>query len=349
MSAPRGPRPVEDRVGDLDIRGLGPLLPMAFLALVVIAGLWSSVYTVQPEGEAVVKRFGRVVAIREPGLHFKLPFGIDRAIFVPTARVLKEEFGFRTVSADQRSSYQKSRAQQEESLMLTGDLKVIDVEWVVQYRIADPDRFLHQVRDPSATIRDISEAVMRRIVGNSLGSDVLTEKRVQVATQARVELQELLDSFGMGVQIGTVELQDVTPPELVKPAFNEVNQAEQERERLINEAEKRRNQVVPRAEGQAKQVIAEAEGYAAERVNRARGEAERFAAIFSEYRNAPDITRRRLFLETLDRVLPRLGRVLVVEEGVTSPIPLPHMDDRRALSPPKRAEQPGDGAEGGGR
>ncbi len=357
MSAPRGPRSLEDQLAsqlaNLDLKGLGPIAPLAVLALLLIAGLWSSIYTVQPEGEAVVKRFGRVVAIREPGLHFKLPFGIDRAIFVPTARVLKEEFGFRTVDAGQRSSYQKSRAHQDESLMLTGDLKVIDVEWVVQYRIADPDRFLHQVRNPSATIRDISEAVMRRIVGNSLGSDVLTEKRVQVATQARVELQEVLDSFGIGVAIGTIELQDVTPPELVKPAFNEVNQAEQERERLINEAEKRRNQVVPRAEGQAKQIIAEAEGYAAERVNRARGEAERFGAILAEYRNAPAVTRQRLFLETIDRVFPRLGRVLVVEKGVAAPIPLLHMDDRRSLSPPAQAADraPADGAaaQGGGR
>ncbi|HVS10457.1 MAG TPA: FtsH protease activity modulator HflK [Planctomycetota bacterium] len=357
MSAPRGPRSLEDQLAsqlaNLDLKGLGPIAPLAVLALLLIAGLWSSIYTVQPEGEAVVKRFGRVVAIREPGLHFKLPFGIDRAIFVPTARVLKEEFGFRTVDAGQRSSYQKSRAHQDESLMLTGDLKVIDVEWVVQYRIADPDRFLHQVRNPSATIRDISEAVMRRIVGNSLGSDVLTEKRVQVATQARVELQEVLDSFGIGVAIGTIELQDVTPPELVKPAFNEVNQAEQERERLINEAEKRRNQVMPRAEGQAKQIIAEAEGYAAERVNRARGEAERFGAILAEYRNAPAVTRQRLFLETIDRVFPRLGRVLVVEEGVAAPIPLLHMDDRRSLSPPAKAADgaPADGAaaQGGGR
>ncbi len=340
MSSPRRPRSMEDeilsRIENLDLRHLGPLLPLGLLALVVLVGLWTSIYTVQPEGEAVVKRFGRVVSIRQPGLHFKLPFGIDRAIFVPTARVLKEEFGFRTTSSGNRDPYEKSRSYGDESLMLTGDLKVIDVEWVVQYRISDPDRFLHHVRNPSATIRDICEAVMRRIVGNSLGSDVLTEKRVQVATQTRVELQEILDSFGMGVQIGTIELQDVTPPELVKPAFNEVNQAEQERERLINEAEKRRNQVVPRAEGQAKQTIAQAEGYAAERVNRARGEAERFQAIVTEYRDAPAVTRQRLFLETIDDVLPRIGRVLVVDENATSPIPLLHMDDRRALELPVR-------------
>jgi membrane protease subunit HflK len=332
---PRNLEELEERLANFEIGSLGPIGPLLALLALLALGAWSSVYTVQPEGEAVVKRFGRVVSIRPPGLHFKLPFGIDRAYFVPTGRVLKEEFGFRTANmGTQRDSYQKSRAQQDESLMLTGDLKVIDVEWVVQYRIRDADQFLHRVRDPVATIRDINEAVMRRIVGNSLGSDVLTEKRVEVATQAKAELQEILDSFEMGVQIGTIELQDVTPPESVKPAFNEVNQAEQERERLINEAEKRRNQVVPRAEGQAKQIIAEAEGYAAERVNRARGETERFDAILAEYRNAPDVTRRRLFLEMIDDVLPSLGRVLVVEEGTTSPIPLLNMDDRRSLASP---------------
>lgn len=353
---PRRPRNLEDleqRLANFDFGSFGPYGPVLVILALLALGAWSSVYTVQPEGEAVVKRFGRVVSIREPGLHFKLPFGIDRAYFVPTARVLKEEFGFRTVSSGtQRDSYQKSRAQQDESLMLTGDLKVIDVEWVVQYRIRDADQFLHRVRDPVATIRDISESVMRRIVGNNLGSDVLTEKRVEVSTQAQIELQEILDSFDMGVQIGTIELQDVTPPELVKPAFNEVNQAEQERERLINEAEKRRNQEVPRAEGQAKQIVAEAQGYASERVNRARGETERFDAILAEYRNAPGVTRRRLFLEMIDDVLPSLGRVLVVEEGTASPIPLLNMTDQRSLAPPAAAPAaaaPDDAATLGGR
>src|SRR5690606_30344781 len=184
----------------------------------------------------------------------------------------------------------------------TGDLKVIDVEWVVQYLISDPDKFLHRSRDPVKTLRDISEAVMRRIVGNSLGSDVLTEKRVEVATACREELQEILNHFDLGIHINTVELQDVTPPDKVKPAFNEVNQAEQERERFVNEAGKRRNQVIPRAEGQAKQVIAEAEAYALERVNRARGDAARFEAILAEYQNAPEVTRRRMYLEMVDQV-----------------------------------------------
>ena len=296
------------------------------LVLVLALAAFTAFYTVQPEEEAVVKRFGKVIAINPPGFHQKLPFGIDRVQFVPTARVLKEEFGFRSAGGDGRAQYVKSRGERGESLMLTGDLKVIDVEWVVQFQIADPSKFLHQARDPVATLRDTSEAVMRRIVGNSLGSDVLTEKRVQVSTAARVELKEILNSFDLGIQINTIELQDVTPPELVKPAFNEVNQAEQERERLINEAEKRRNQVIPRAEGQARQIVAEAEAYRAERVNRSRGEAGRFTAILTEYQRAPALTRQRLYLEMIDQVLPNAGPVYIVEEGMSSPLPLLNLD-----------------------
>ncbi len=306
---------------DVLLQQLKSLLPVPILAIIGFAG-FTSFYTVQPEEEAVVKRFGKVIDINPSGFHFKIPFGIDTVQLVPTARVLKEEFGFRTVSAGDRTQYVKNREHRGESLMLTGDLKVIDVEWVVQFQIADASKFLHESRDPIQTIRDNAEAVMRRIVGNSLGSDVLTEKRVQVATTARFELQDLLDSFNIGVQINTIELQDVTPPETVKPAFNEVNQAEQERERLINEAEKRRNQVIPRAEGQALQIIAGAEAYRAERVNRARGEAGRFTAILSEYKNAPMITRQRLYLEMIDQVLPKAGPVYIMEDGVSAPIPL---------------------------
>ena len=324
---------------NVDLNRLGLFLVGVGVVLLLVVGAMTSFHTVAPEGEAVVKRFGRVVQVRQPGLHFKLPYGIDRAYFVPTRRVLKEEFGFRTVSVERRTDYRKSREHLGESLMLTGDLKVIDVEWVVQYRIDDAEKYLHRVREPSKTIRDISEAVMRRIVGNNLGSDVLTEKRVRVATQARNELQEILDSFDSGISVSTIELQDVTPPEPVKPAFNEVNQAEQERERRINEAEKRRNQLIPRAEGEALQVIASAQGYAAERVNGAKGEAARFEAILVEYRKVPEVTRQRLYLEMIDRVLPQVGRVLVIEEGQMSPLPLLNLDAGGAGTPVRREER----------
>ncbi len=319
----------------------GGIVPigLALLILLVIWGVMSSFYTVQPEGEAVVKRFGRVVGIKPPGLHFKLPFGIDRQTFVPTARVLKQEFGFSTSGGTMvaRTNYKKSQEHQDESLMLTGDLKVVDVEWVVQYRVQDPNMYLHRVADIDKTIRDASEAVMRRIVGNSLGSDVLTIKRVQIAMSAKDELQQILDSFGMGVSIGTVELQDVTPPDPVKPAFNEVNQAEQEKERLINEAEKRRNQSLPRARGQAQQLLEEAEGYRAQRVNRARGDVARFSALLEQYLDSPSLTRQRMYLEMIDDVYPNLGRVLVVEHGQVPPIPFMNL----GTAQPSRIETPG--------
>lgn len=312
-----------------DVRNVMPALGGLILLLLAIVGFATSVYTVAPEGNAVVKRFGAVSRTSGPGLHFRLPFGIERVVFVPTERQLTHEFGFRTVSTNGRTQYAKRSEHREESLMLTGDLKVIDVEWVVQYRVENPDLYLHRVQDPDKTIRDLSEAVMRRIVGNELGSDVLTEKRVQVSQQARAELQEILQSFKMGVVVRRIELQDVTPPEPVKPAFNEVNQAEQERERLINEAEKRRSQVIPRAEGQAFQVIAEAQAYATERTNKALGESERFTAIRNEYANAPEVTRRRLYLEMVDRVLPKIGRVYVVEDGQIGPLPLLNLEGGR--------------------
>ncbi len=304
----------------------GTIATLVLLALIV-AGALSSYYTVQPEGKAVVRRFGRVIGVRDPGLHFKLPFGIDRATFVPTERVLKEEFGFRTLKAGQRTQYErKTPQQQQESLMLTGDLNVVDVEWVVQYKIDDPEKYLFRVRNQRESIRDVAEAVMRRIVGNRVGSDVLTVGRVEIANEARREMQQILDSYDLGVHISTVELQDVTPPDPVKPAFNEVNEARQEKERLINEAEKHRNQVIPKAEGEAKQIIAEARGRAAERVNRARGEASRYKAVLAEYLQAPDVTRRRLYLETIDRILGKVDHIYVADDSGGSPFPLLHLN-----------------------
>lgn len=314
-------------------------LPLAVIVLaLVVIGAITSTYTVQPDGEAVVKRFGKVVATVGPGLHFKLPFLIDRQYFVPTQRVMKQEFGFRTVATGNRTIYDK-RSYAEESLILTGDLKVIDVEWVVQYRIDNADQYLHRVRDPIKTIRDVSEAVMRRIVGNSLGSSVLTEKRVQVAQTALDQIQKVLGGLEMGVRVKTIELQDVTPPEPVRPAFNEVNEAEQEREKLINEAEKERNKVIPKAEGEAEQTIQEAEAYRATRVNRAKGEAERFTAILTEYADAPEVTRRRLYLEMIDEVFPSVGQIYVVEQGQTQPLPLLNLNGASPLQAGQQGEK----------
>ncbi len=301
---------------------LGSILLVVVL-LVAVWGALTSFYTVQPEERAVVKRFGAVIAITDPGLHFRLPFGIDQVQRVATERVLKQEFGFRSEGTREggRTAYSPDHFE-DESLMLTGDLNMIDVEWVVQYRIADPIKFLYRMREPTRTLRDISESVMRRIVGNMLGSEVLTIGRVEIQRQARIEIQEILDGYDAGIRISTVEMQDVVPPPAVQPAFNEVNEARQERERMINEAQRRVNAEIPNAEGQALRTIAEAEGYATERVNRALGESARFTAVLREYQRVPEVTRARLYLETLNEALPNVGQVLVVQDGQVGPFPL---------------------------
>jgi membrane protease subunit HflK len=337
---------IQQLIGDKGTRRQGARMPTLggapiLLVLAVVLVLWgaiSSFYTVQPEERAVVKRFGRVVGITDPGLHFKWPFGIDQVQIVATERVLKQEFGFRTeaVSARERTQF-ADRDFPGESLMLTGDLNIIQVEWVVQYRIADPIKFLYAMREPTSTLRDLSESVMRRIVGNRIGSDVLTVGRVDIANTAREEIQSAMDRYDNGIYVITVELQDVVPPPRVQPAFNEVNEARQELERMVNEANRQANQAIPRAEGTAKRVIAEAEGYATERVNRALGEAARFTAVLNEYRNVPDVTRSRLYLEALNDALPQIGSVLVIQEGQVSPLPLLNLRDAQ---PPVRAQQP---------
>jgi modulator of FtsH protease HflK len=315
--------------------GPPPSVPQVPKGLVVgvlaaVIGLWfvSSVYyTVQPEERAVVKRFGAVISTSDPGLHFKLPFGIDTVQIIPTERVLKQEFGFRTESSDSRSTQYSDREFPEESLMLSGDLNIIDVEWVVQYRISDPMKFLYSMREPTRTLRDITESVMRRAVGNRLGSEVLTTARVDISNIVRDEVQKAMNDYDIGIHVVTVELQDVVPPKAVQPAFNEVNEARQERERMINEAQKRANQQIPLARGQANRVIAEAEGYATERVNRALGETARFRSILAEYRGAPEVTRSRMYLETLNEILPNVGSVVVVQKGQMSPVPLLNLRD----------------------
>jgi membrane protease subunit HflK len=293
---------------------------IGFGAVALATLLLSSWYTVQAEQTAVVQRFGRVVRTAGPGLHFKLPYGVERVRLVPTARVLKEEFGFRTVATGQRTRYAGADFEQE-SLMLTGDLNVIDVEWIVQYRIDDPAAYLFRVREPRATIRDLAEAIMRRVVGNRLASDVLTVGRVAVSSAVKAAMQAILTEYGTGIRLVTVELQDVTPPDPVKPAFNEVNEARQDRERRINEAQQQANREIPKARGEAGRTITEAEGYALERVNRAKGEAERFRTVLAEYHRARDVTRRRLYLEALREVLPEAKAVYIVDGDQKALVP----------------------------
>ncbi len=315
---------------------------LGFILLIIAWGGFSSFYTVQPEERAVVKRFGQVIGITDPGLNFKIPFGIDQVQRVATERVLKQEFGFRTDqrqrASDGRTRY-TGQGQPDESLMLTGDLNVIDVEWVVQYRIADPIKYLYAMREPERTLHDISESVMRRVVGNRIGSDVLTVGRVEISAAAREEIQSAMVRYDNGIHVITVELQDVVPPQRVQPAFNEVNEARQERERTINEATKRQNQSIPRAEGEALRIVSQAEGYASERVNRALGETSRFDAVLAEYRRAPEVTRSRLYLETLKDALPRAGAVYVMRDGQTAPLPLLNLGTQNAQKAADKKEK----------
>ena len=290
--------------------------------LLVAILVWSSWFTVQPEETGVVQRFGAVVRTVEPGLHFKFPWGIETVRFVPTARVLKEEFGFRTTAAGAGQRTQSAdKTFKDVSLMLTGDLNVIDVKWIVQYRIEDPILYLFRIREPRQTILDIAEAVMRRVVGNRLGSDVLTVGRAAVSTEVKEEMQKILTLYKTGVRLVTVELQDVTPPDTVKPAFNEVNEARQDRERTINQAQEQANREIPKARGEATRTITEAEGYAVERVNRATGEATRFRAVLDEYQRAPEVTRRRLYLEAMGAILPEAKALYIVDAAQKALVP----------------------------
>ncbi len=326
----KGPRELEEDLTEFfkkTLSGFSLLLTPAALT-VVWAGL-TSFYTVQPEEQVVIKRFGAVVDITDPGLHFKVPFGVDQIQRVASARVLKQEFGFRSEGiSNDRTRYSEADFSSE-SQMLTGDLNVIDVEWVVQYHIQDPVKYLYQQREADRTLRDISESVMRRVVGNRLGSEVLTVGRVEISQEARDEIQSIMDTYDSGIHVITVELQDVVPPMAVRPAFNEVNEARQERERMINEATKRANQQIPRAKGEAQRQVAEARGYATERVNRSLGETARFRAMLQKYKVVPEVTRARLYLETMAEILPGVGQVLMVQDNHVGPLPLLNIRDAR--------------------
>ena len=299
------------------------------LAVVAAAVLLSGFYTVDPEESGLVLRFGKYVRATDPGLHFKLPLGIETVRKVPIQRQLKEEFGFRTVRAGVQTEY-STKTFLEESSMLTGDLNAALVEWVVQYRIVDPYKYLFQVRNVQETFRDMSEAVTRRVVGDRTVNEVLTVGRAEVATQIQVELQELCNQYETGISVDQVVLQDINPPDPVKPSFNAVNEAQQEKEKLINQAQSEYNREIPKASGEAQQTIQEAEGYALNRVNRAQGDSTLFSAVFDEYRKAPEVTRQRIYLETMTQVLPQVRSKVIVDSDVRGVLPLLNLDAKAA-------------------
>ena len=297
------------------------------VVLFVLILLGTGFYTIEPHEVGVVLSLGKYTRTTNPGLHFKIPFGVERVIKVPVKRQLKQEFGFRTVQAGVKTTY-STRKFRDESLMLTGDLNTAEVEWTVQYRIKDPVQYLFHVREPDETLRDAVEAVMRSVVGDHSVTEVLTTGREEIADQVKVQLQELANTYQLGMSIQVVVLQDVNPPDPVKPSFNEVNQALQEKERMINEARAAYNQVIPRARGEAEETILKAQGYALDRVNRAQGEAERFLAIQREYNKAKEVTRQRIYLETMNQVLQGVKKKIIVDKDLDGLLPLLDLQGR---------------------
>jgi modulator of FtsH protease HflK len=308
---------------------LGKNFSGIWIIIIVVAALWgiSCFYTIQPGEVGVVQRFGKFVRITEPGLNMKLPAGIETLTKVRVQYVYTEEFGTRTLQAGVDTEYSPSTEYLNESLMLTGDLNCAVVPWIVQFRLSDPYKFLFKVRDVKKTLRDISEAVMRQVVGDRSINEVITE-RLEIATAVKTELQKAVNDADTGITIVTVELKRATVPDPVQPSFNEVNQSLQEKERMIYEAREAYNKVIPEASGEAQRMLREAEGYALERINQAKGEAARFLSLWTEYANAKDVTRRRLYLEAMQDVLPKLGKTYVIDPEQGGVLPLFNLDEK---------------------
>ncbi len=294
-------------------------------AVFIFQIVYSSFYTIEPGERGIVLRFGKYSRTTMPGLRFKLPY-IEDLIKVDVETVRKEEFGFRTRLPGKNSVFDR-RGFDMESLMLTGDKNVINVAWIVQYKVSDPVNFLFKVRNVPQAVRDASEMVTRRIVGN-MDFDYVLGNREMLAGDAKRELQAKLNYLQCGVDIVTLQLQDINPPDPVKPAFNEVNEADQDMKRLVNEAEETYNRVIPKARGSAKQIIEEAHGYAVQRINRAMGETNRFNAIAGQYVLAKDVTRRRMYLETMEQVLPNVEHVYVMDKNRQTMLPFLNLTGR---------------------
>ncbi|BCX50374.1 HflK protein [Haloferula helveola] len=303
------------------------LLLFVPLVLVLLIGVWSSFYTVEAEEVGVVTRFGKFQSTHDPGLRFKLPFGIDRVQKVAVERQQKQEFGFGTQGASNPSQFRKSAPEQQaEKQMVTGDLNAALIEWVVQYRIQNPTEYLFNVRNPDETLRDASESIMREAVGDRTVDEVLTVGRQAIEAEVLLKLQELVNRYEMGLRINQVQLKNVDPPRDVQSSFNEVNNAQQQREELINKANGEYNREVPKARGEADRSISDAEGYAIQRVNEAEGDAARFNALYAEFTKAPTITRQRLYLETMAKVVPALGNKIILDEDAKQLLPLLNLD-----------------------
>ncbi|MBE9574879.1 MAG: FtsH protease activity modulator HflK [Proteobacteria bacterium] len=319
----KGGNPQMDEVFD-KFKGLKGKLPGFWIIIgivIILIIVSSSFYTIGVNEVGIIQRFGKYIRTAPPGLSFKLPWGIEKLTKVPVRLVKKEEFGLRTVRPGVRTQYARSTAYLNESLMLTGDLNVAVVPWIVQYRIKDPYNYLFKVRNVDATLRDLAESTMRLVVGDRSINEVIS-KREEIADQAKVLLQQEMDEAQTGINVVTIEMKKTNVPETVQPSFNEVNQATQEKERMVYQAREEYNKAVPAAKGNAEKTVKAAEGYALDRVNRAKGDASRFLSVYAEYAKAKDVTRRRIYLETLKDLFPRLGSKYIIDAEQKNFLPL---------------------------
>ena len=288
--------------------------------LVLLFAVWSSIYRVELEEEGVLLTLGEYTRLVQSGIHIKWPAPIQTIVKIPTKRELELEFGQRAQSGSNRRS---SRSEiEEESLMLTGDLNVAVVPWKTQYRIAEPDKFLFKVKDPIGTFRDMNEAVMREVIGDRSVNEVLTTGRQEIAASMEEKLQKMCDQYENGIKINRILLQKVLPPKQVQDAFNEVNTAEQEKEKMINQALGDYNRIIPRARGEAEQTVQQAEGYAMDRINRAKGDASLYRELLKAYKKAPEVTRNRIYLETMANIYPAVKQKIILDKDLEGILPL---------------------------
>ena len=309
-------KPLWDRLpGSLPVSA-----PFIVLILLILTGVWSSFFTIPAESEGIVLRFGEFIKKVPPGLHAKFPFGVDSIIAVPTQRQQKLEFGFSTRGYSNPD--QAGTEPEKEKSMVTGDLNSALVEWIVQYRITEPENYLFDVREPGQTLRDISEAMMREVVGDRTVDEIITIGRQEIEDTVLSRMRELAKRYHLGVSINQVQLKNVNPPEPVQSSFNEVNRAQQDRENFINLANGEYNKAVPRARGEADQKIRAADGYRFKRINEAEGDVSAFSIVLEQYVKAPDVTRTRIYLETLGDVLPQARQQIIIDDKVQQILPM---------------------------
>jgi len=337
---------LRERLGDAR-RGGPRVSPWLVLGLVVVIWALSGIYIVAPDQRGVVLRFGKVVRETDSGPHYHLPWPIESVLRPSVTAIRKEEIGFRTVEIGPPARYREVEA---EALMLTGDENIVKLEFIIQYKVrADAtgtSDFLFNVRDPEGTVRAAAEAAMREVVGRNAIDEVLTEGKEEVQAEAQRVLQRILDLYGSGIEVVTLKLQDVGPPDQVSDAFKDVISAQQDKERLINEARGYANDVVPRARGQAAQLLNEAEGYRESKIREATGTAKRFTALQEEYAKAQEVTRKRLYIETMESVLPGMNKIVMDDLAGKQTVPYLPLDAVMQRREPPKAEAP---AGGGGR